>query len=352
MDKFIKYMKESDLHFLSRLPSYTLKSTLIRVFSVILTGVCFLVLATNVTVEMEVELPFHMYVQVILIFIVLSESNVLFDNLAERFFPIPDRIKSRIFMHFLLSVVLGFLSIAYFDRISDFEDLLKQRIVWLLIALGFLFVFILIMFSIGLRIIEKWIWSLKEIDRLKEAKLESDYNLLQDQLNPHFLFNNLSVLKSMIIYDPKSAAVFTQNFTDVYRYVLQSSRKTTVKLAEEMEFIMAYIGIHRERMGEGLHVSTDVSDDVLEKNIPPLALQLLLENAIKHNVASKKTPLHIQIFSQLDTIVVRNKIQLRESSDSTKKGLPNLASRYELLTNRKMDISNDGEIFEVVLPLL
>jgi len=345
-------MQESELHFLSRLPAYTIKSTLIRVLSVALTGVCFLVLATNVTVEMEMEIPLHVYVQVILIFIILSESNVLFDNLAERFFPIPDRIKSRISIHFLLSFGLGILSIAYFDRISVFEDLLKQRIVWLLIALGFLFVFILIMFSIGLRIMEKWIWSLKEIDRLKEAKLESDYNSLQDQLNPHFLFNNLSVLKSMIIYDPKSAAVFTQNFTDVYRYVLQNNRKNTVKLAEEMEFITAYIGIHRERMGEGLQVTTQVSTDLLEKNIPPLALQLLLENALKHNITSKKTPLRIQIFGQLDTIVVRNEIRLRVSSDSTKKGLVNLALRYELLTNRKMEITNNGEIFEVKLPLL
>ena len=345
-------MHESELNFLRRFPGFTLKSTLTRVLLVTLTGICFLVLATNVTVEMEMDVPMHIYVQVIVTFIILSESNVLFDNLAERFFPIPDRIKTRISIHFLLSFLLGFLSIAYFDRISVFENLLKQRIVWQLIVLGFLFIFILIMFSIGLRITEKWIWSLKEIDRLKEAKLESDYNSLQDQLNPHFLFNNLSVLKSMIIYDPKSAAVFTQNFTDVYRYVLQSSRKTTVKLAEEIEFIKAYIGIHSERMGEALQVSMEISQEVLEKNIPPLALQLLLENAIKHNVASKKIPLFISIVGEKNTIVVQNAIRLRESPDSTKKGLVNLALRYEMLTDRKIDLVNDGEVFRVSIPLL
>jgi hypothetical protein len=352
VEKLLKYMKESELHFISRLPTYTLKNTLIRVAMVSLVGVLFLLLATNVTLEIEIDVPLYIYFQVIIVFVILSEVNVLFDNLAERFFPIPDKIKTRVLIHFLLSIIIGIFSILYFDGISVFENILKQRIVWLLIALGLIFIFFLIMVSIGLRITEKWIWSLKEIDRLKEAKLKSDFNSLQDQLNPHFLFNNLSVLKSMIIYDPKSAAVFTQNFTDVYRYVLQSSQKTTVKLSEELEFINAYIGIHKERLGDNLNVSVNISDVALEKELPPLSLQLLIENAIKHNVASKKNPLSIEIVASENELMVKNNVFLKETTYSTQKGLSNLCQRYEMLTGEKPRIGSGKEFFTVSLPLI
>lgn len=345
-------MKDFELHFLSRLSTYTLKNTAIRVFLVGAVGALFLLLASEVTAEMELDIPLHIYAQVILTFIILSEVNVLFDNLAERFFPIPEKIRIRVIMHFAISLTVGLLAIAYFDSISVFENLLKQRIVWLLIALGLLFIFIFVMMSITLRIIEKWIWSLKEIDRLKQAKLKSDYHSLQDQLNPHFLFNNLSVLKSMIIYDSQKAVLFTQNFTDVYRYVLQSKEKTTVKLKDELEFLNAYIGIHKERLGDSLIVNMQLDDSLLEQELPPLALQLLVENAIKHNVASKKSPLIISIQSIDDQVVVQNNVQLKEATYSTQKGLTNLAQRYQMLTKRGIEVKSTSELFQVYLPLL
>lgn len=345
-------MNENNLHFLSRLSTYNLKNTGIRILLVGLTGAFFLVLATNVTSKMELNIPFKIYLQVILTFIILAEVNVLFDNLAERFFPIPEKIKIRVLLHVLISLTLGLLAIAYFDRISIFENLLKQRIVWLLIVLGLIFIFILIMVSISLRIVEKWIWSLKEIDRLKQAKLKSDYSSLQDQLNPHFLFNNLSVLKSMITFDPQAAVKFTQNFTDVYRYVLQSNGKTTVKLSDEIDFIKAYLDIHKERFGDTLLVNLDIDPLMLHREIPPLALQLLVENAIKHNVASKKNPLQIDIHAENFKLIVKNNINIKETTYSTQKGLSNLAMRYRLITDRGVEVNNSGQFFTVTLPLL
>ncbi|MBI9063947.1 MAG: histidine kinase [Marinilabiliaceae bacterium] len=345
-------MQNHELHFISRLPTYTATNTLIRIVLVGLVGTLFLILATNVTSEMELAIPFSIYVRVIITFIILSECNVIFDNIAERFFPIPERIKTRVFLHFVISLTIGFLSILYFDRINVMEDFLKQRIVWLLLAFGLLFVFILIMVSIGLRITEKWIRSLKEIDLLKDAKLKSDYSSLQDQLNPHFLFNNLSVLKSMIIYDAKAAVNFTQNFTDVYRYVLQSSEKTTVKLKEELEFIHSYIGVHKERLGESLEVHLDISPDMMNRELPSLALQLLVENALKHNIASKKKLLKINISAKNNQLTVLNNIQIKDVTYSTRKGLNNLVLRYEMLTEQEIKISSDNDIFKVTIPLL
>jgi LytS/YehU family sensor histidine kinase len=183
-------------------------------------------------------------------------------------------------------------------------------------------------------------------------KLKSDYNSLQDQLNPHFLFNNLSVLKSMITYEPDAAIVFTQNFTDVYRYVLQSREHTTVKLTDEVEFIKAYIGVHQERLGKALVNSMTINESAKYKNIPPLALQLLVENAIKHNVAIESEPLMLDIYTTEDSIVVTNNLNFKDSRHSTNRGLKNLIQRYEMLTDKKISIQSDNGFFEVKIPLL
>lgn len=352
MSKFKGEISEKDFHVISRLPTYNVKYTLIRIGLVTLVGALFILLAANVTAGIDFNIPFHIYVQVIITFVLLSEANVLFDNLAERLFPIPERIKSRILLHFAISLLLGLLSIAYFNSLNIFENILKQRIVWLLIALGLIFIFIMVMFSIGLRITEKWIWSLKEIDRLREAQILNEYNSLQDQLNPHFLFNNLSVLKSLIIYNPEAAVTFTQNFTDIYRYVLQHSKKTSVTLAEELEAIRSYIDLHKERFGEGLVIDFSIADQAREKELPPLSLQLLIENALKHNVASKKQPLKIHIHANTHQLTVTNNLNPKESTFSTQKGLSNLAQRVRWLTSKDIEVSTQNNEFKVVIPLL
>ncbi len=345
-------MQKDELHFISRLPNYTIKHTLIRIVLVGLMGAIFLFIAASVAPETATQVPFDIYIRVIFVFIILTECNIVFDNFAERFLPIPDRIKTRIFFHFVISVIIGLLAIKYFEQLTLIEDILQQKIACSMLVLGFLFVFILIMFSIGLRITEKWIYSLKEIELLKQAKLKSDYNSLQEQLNPHFLFNNLSVLKSMIIYDSEAAVKFTQNFTDVYRYVLQSSEKTTVKLKEEIEFIYSYLGVHQERLGTALEVKIEVSKEMLEKKLPALALQLLVENALKHNVSSKKQPLLLSISANDNLVKVSNSIHLKDTTFSTHKGLENLILRYKMLSEQKVIITTEDGVFSVSLPLL
>lgn len=187
---------------------------------------------------------------------------------------------------------------------------------------------------------------------MKREKLEMDYNSLQDQLNPHFLFNNLSVLKSLIIYNPEVAVGFTENFTDVYRYVLQSKNKRLVKLKEEFDFMKAYYALHKERLGEGLLLEYDISQEELDKEIAPLTVQLLIENAIKHNIVCKETPLKLRVVVGNDHLIVINNLNLRTASYSTKTGLGNLVRRYEMLTDKEVVIQYNEEMFEVKVPLL
>ncbi|GAB1403357.1 hypothetical protein MASR1M74_05350 [Lentimicrobium sp.] len=156
----------------------------------------------------------------------------------------------------------------------------------------------------------------------------------------------------MITFDPESAIVFTQNFTDVYRYVLQCKDQTTVKLSDEMEFIDAYIALHKERMGEGFEVIKKVNEAALKKEIPPLALQLLVENAVKHNIAAKDDPLIIHITSSESWLTVSNNLNLKESAFTEKTGLNNLMQRYTLLCDRQVKINRGENTFEVQIPLL
>lgn len=345
-------MKNKELHFLSRLSAYTWQSVLIRLALVSGVGLLFFFLSIEIAGDKSIQVTPLEYFLVVLIFNIISESNVFTDHLAERFLPIPEKLSLRVVLHILVSLLIAVGAVFYFSLIAKEALFFSHPIVQLMMLFGLIFIFILILVSVTLRIIEKWIFSVRQLEELKSLKLKSDYNSLQAQLNPHFLFNNLSVLKSMITFDPKAAILFTQNFTDVYRYVLQSKDQTTVKLSDELEFIGAYTALHKERMGEAFKVITEVDESDLKKEIPPLALQLLVENAIKHNIAVKDTPLIISIKSTKETLTVGNNLNLKESAFSEKTGLNNLKQRYAMLTDRLVKVKTGIKMFEVEIPLL
>lgn len=343
---------KSRLNFLSNLPSYRFGSIIIRISLVSCVGMLFIIFARNVAKDVVPFVHWIDYLKIVIVFNLLSEVNVLLDNMSERFFPIPKYLTTRIVLHISISLLLGAIIILYFEYYLDNLNIFKDAVAKLMIAFGFIFVTFLILVSITIRIMGIWMKSESEIEELKQAKLQSDYNTLQDQLNPHFLFNNLSVLKSMIIYDTDAAVDFTQNFTDVYRYVLQSRDKTTIKLSEELIFIQAYLGLHKKRLEDGLIIKLSVDKDVLNSTLPPLSLQLLVENAIKHNIATAEKPLNINITTQNNKIRVWNNLQLKQASYSTYTGLSNLKKRYELLTDIKIEIESKDSYFNVSLPLL
>lgn len=345
-------MLNRDIQFISQLSCYKWKSFFFRICTVSTAALAFMFLSKYLVVDKSISIPAIQFLRVVIIFNIISESNVLLDNISERFFPIPSKIRTRVVLHFILSLFIGFLAMIYFSRIITDVDVLNQPITWLMFAFGFIFIFILIVIAISLRITTKWNESMREVENLKQMQLKNDYNALQDQLNPHFLFNNLSVLKSLIQYAPDTAIEFTQNFTDTYRYVLQSKDKTTVSLSEELQFIHSYLGLHQERLGEGLLVKFNINKELMSRNIPPLSLQLLIENAIKHNIASKEEPLLLQIAADNEQIWVMNNFQPKDSSYSTHKGLRNLIDRYAYLTEKEVVITQTDLLFRVELPLL
>jgi len=199
----------------------------------------------------------------------------------------------------------------------------------------------------------EWRKSAIEAEQLRSEKLASQYQSLKDQLNPHFLFNSLNALSNLVYEDADRSAAFIQKLSEIYRYVLEVHQDELVGLDRELDFAGNFLELQKIRFEDNLSFSVKVSDT---KNwfLPPLSLQLLLENAIKHNIASQENPLFIQIIQQGEELLVANTFQPKTSQNepSTGVGLENILSRYRILSDRIPEIVQTENEFLVRLPLL
>jgi sensor histidine kinase YesM len=294
------------------------------------------------------------YLLAIIGFNCITEVNIFLINVFKSSEKYNKNIYVLMMVMFLITILVTFIFIKIAEVIIGSNNLLQHEVTQMILILGLLILLIHLLIIVLSGTTKVWIDSKKELGDLKKAKLLSDYNSLKDRLNPHFLFNNLSVLKSLIRYNPKDAEIFTQNFTNVYRYVLNSHEKDTVTLEDELEFLNSYIALHKERIGEGLDVSIHIKEDLLKNEIPPMTLQLLIENAIKHNIASKTQVLKIEIESDIENsiLTIRNNINKKETTYSTQTGIDTLKAQYLLISNNRVNIDDDGEFFTVKIPLL
>lgn len=199
----------------------------------------------------------------------------------------------------------------------------------------------------------EWKASLIEAERLKSENVQSQLNSLRSQVNPHFLFNSLNTLTSLIAEDQDKAINFVRDFSDLYRYILKSQEKEVSTLEEELYATNAYLKLQKERFEEKLKVEIDVAEEYLHKYLPTLTLQMLVENCIKHNVISQSKPLKIQIYIKEERLFVVNNLQKKQTElISTGLGLKNIVKRYDFLHDEDIEIIQGGGTFEVVLPLL
>jgi len=206
----------------------------------------------------------------------------------------------------------------------------------------------------GVYFFNQWGRSLVDLERLKREQLQSQFAVLKQQLNPHFLFNSFSTLTSLLQEDSQHATEFVQKLSNVYRYVLQSSDRNTIELNTEIQAVQAYAFLQQTRFGNNLRVEIDVPTVYRNLFIAPLTLQILLENAIKHNVVSSERPLTVKILIiDEEYIAVKNNLQKKNSIEAgTQVGLKNIQSRYEILSEKKVDIMELDSEFIVSVPLL
>ncbi len=186
------------------------------------------------------------------------------------------------------------------------------------------------------------------------AKTETaKFETLKSQIDPHFLFNSLNVLTSLIGENPNQAEKFTTKLSKIYRYVLEQRNKELIPLEEELKFARTYMELLQMRFEDAVKFNIPVEVSNSDLKIVPLSLQLLLENAVKHNVVSSTKPLEINIFEEDGFLQIQNNINPKETiGKSTKVGLRNIADRYGLITSRNVEITNNNKIFTVSLPLL
>jgi len=195
-------------------------------------------------------------------------------------------------------------------------------------------------------------------NKLKEQKViagtaSAKFDALKNQLDPHFLFNSLNVLTSLIEENPQSAQKFTTSLSKVYRYVLEQKNKDLVTVDEELRFAITYMSLLKMRFEDS--IIFDIPEQTInpESKVVPLALQLLLENAVKHNVVTSNRPLHIKIYEANGNLIVENNLQPKAIvKKSSGVGLENIKQRYELLTNKRVSISQNTTSFRVAIPML
>jgi len=188
---------------------------------------------------------------------------------------------------------------------------------------------------------------------LEKEKALVMYENLKQHLNPHFLFNSLTSLRSLIRVDQKHAGDFLERMSKIYRYILKSRDSELVQLKDEISFVQTYIELQQTRFREGLQVKFNINDEHLHLRIVPVTLQNLIDNAIKHNLVDEETPLIVEIFVEDNYLVVRNNLQKKEFVEtSNKQGLQNMRSLYQYLDSRPLIINEDQNYFTIKIPLI
>jgi len=229
----------------------------------------------------------------------------------------------------------------YFSSLSNLE--LNSFFVATIVgfALGTLFFFY-----------TQWTDALKRVQKLKEEKLIFQYETLKNQVNPHFLFNSLNTLSSLVRKDEKLSEEFIQKLSSVYRYILENKDKDLVPVSTELEFVKDFFYLQKIRDQEKINLKIEIDNNGKEQ-ILPVSLQMLVENALKHNSATRKEPLEITIhFEGLDKLVVRNHIQKKmQLKDSPGIGLKNLNERCRLMLNREIEVQETADEFIVKVPV-
>lgn len=219
---------------------------------------------------------------------------------------------------------------------------------------GILVVTGMVLADVGLFLFRRWQYSLAQMEKFKKESAESRFETLRAQVNPHFLFNSLNTLSSLVYESQDQAQQFIRKLSDVYRYILDTRDKATVSFREENEFLQSYLFLLLLRHENKLFIEQDIPDEYGVRKIVPATLQLLIENAIKHNVLSANKPLTIRLFvDDREYLVVSNPLQPKEKkTPSSGFGLKNITSQYAFLTDRPVEVDANGSSFTVKIPLI
>jgi ligand-binding sensor domain-containing protein len=217
----------------------------------------------------------------------------------------------------------------------------------------FIFLMSLVTAALGYMIIVYRVRHVKRIEALKKEKVEFQFETLKSQVNPHFLFNSFNTLINIIEDDSKKAIEYVETLSAFFRNIVSFKDQDVITLAEELDVASVYFYLQQKRFGNSLRLKVNVDEKLRKKKIPPMVLQILMENAVKHNAISSETPLDIVISAEGNKLLVRNNInRKRNTESSTRTGLQNIVNRFKLLTSEPVVIRNSANEFSVTIPLI
>jgi sensor histidine kinase YesM len=280
-------------------------------------------------------------------------SMLIIQFLIERYSVFKETIKLVVYQVVVLSVFVSLVELAELYAIKNFLNITLssiQKTSLFLISLIITFMISSIYASVAFFI--EWKENLMRAQALEKANLEARYDTLRNQVNPHFLFNSLNTLL-MLVNDNPVASRYVESISEIMRYMLQSRDKEAVLLRDELNIAKEYVYIQQNRFGDKLIVEIDVPEQFYHYAIPPLAIQMLLENTLKHNVVSKEHPLFVKVYISPDKyLVVENNLKSKiDKEPSTGVGLENIRNRYLFLTGKDIVVKQVSGKFVVMLPL-
>lgn len=255
-----------------------------------------------------------------------------------------------VFMYVMLVGSVGYFLIIY----TGFVPVKNDPPVVLSVTVTLLITYLITSIHEGWFFFHQWNVSLMKAEMLKKENLESHYETLKNQINPHFLFNTLNTLTNLIEEQPKTAVYYVEMTSKYLRTILSLKDKQLITVKEEIELIENFYQLQKERFGESLKIMIDIPESCSKSLIPPLSIQMLVENAIKHNIISMEKSLLIRIFfSHPDIITVSNNLQKKKQYvPSSGIGLQNIKNRYSYFTEKKIRINEKDGYFSVEIPVL
>jgi sensor histidine kinase YesM len=286
----------------------------------------------------------------------IQETLFRMAKLLDKRHPWEKGLANRIALQMLTSIITAFFWIIIIRLSVNLLFIPGKLIIFsdemLILSVAVIIILLINLAEFGFFLNEGYRKSLAEVERFRKENAEYQFEMLKLQLNPHFLFNSLNTLSSLVHEDADKASEFIRRLSDVYRYVLENRNKELVSLREEMDFIHSFSFLQSLRFHGMIDFQFDLNDKSLERKIAPMTMQLLFENAVKHNVVSRKNPLRIAVISQEENLVIINNLQPKAEQAGTGVGLKNIISRYAFLTERKVEIIRENHQFKVIIPLI
>lgn len=266
------------------------------------------------------------------------------------------KLIQRIIIQFSFTVLLAFIIAILITLFANWISAYTEDLDSVLISNALIYAVVNIILMI---LLEAWLFFMENAQSKEKAQnLEKElsqikYEVLKNQINPHFMFNSLNVLSGLIEKDTGKAQQFVDEFATIYRYVLETIEKPIVSLNEELGFVRSYFFLQRMRYGESLILNTNIPAELLSLHLPPLSLQVVLENAIKHNIVNQQQPLTIEIYNDNSWLMVRNNLQKKISQkSSTGLGQKNIIKRYAMLSEEIPKFIVETNHYSVKLPLI